>query len=145
MSVWVLSMEKTSVSQSDQLQQILRQGIEAARAGDAATARQLLEAVVARDENNELAWIWLASTVTTQRERRICLEKVLHINPGNTRAREALNAMVGVGAKAGVDVADIARDAASPAGESRLPFNPNSWTTRIAVVVLVAVGIFVVP
>mgnify|MGYP005840554017 CR=1 FL=1 len=78
------------------LERQLQSGITAAKAGDKATARQLLEAVVARDDGNELAWIWLASVVPTARERRICLEKVLKINPRNERARQALNQLVGV-------------------------------------------------
>jgi hypothetical protein len=81
------------VAETNSLQQLLQQGIAAARRGDRAAARQLLEAVIARDAENELAWIWLASAVPTERERRICLEKVLQMNPGNARAREALLAL----------------------------------------------------
>ncbi len=68
----------------------LQAGIAAAKAGDKASARELLEAVLARDDRNELAWIWLASVVASVRERRICLERVLAINPRNERARQAL-------------------------------------------------------
>jgi TolB protein len=68
----------------------LQAGIAAAKAGDKASARELLEAVLAKDDRNELAWIWLASVVATVRERRICLERVLAINPRNERARTAL-------------------------------------------------------
>lgn len=72
------------------LEQKLRAGIDAAKSGNRATARRLLEQVVSVDENNELAWIWLASSVNTVSERRNCLQKVLQINPDNARAREAL-------------------------------------------------------
>ena len=37
--------------------------------------------------------MWLASVVDTPRERRLCLENVLEINPNNQRAREALAAL----------------------------------------------------
>lgn len=76
---------------NDDLQKTLREGIEAARNGDRATARRLLQQVVDIDEDNEMAWLWLASAVPTVAERRACLERVLAINPGNTRAREALD------------------------------------------------------
>lgn len=75
---------------ADELEQKLKDGVEAAKRGDRAAARLLLESVLADDPRNEMAWIWLASTVTTLGERRRCLEKVLEINPGNSRAREAL-------------------------------------------------------
>lgn len=79
----------------DGLEQKLQAGIAAARSGDRVTARRLLEEVIAEDDNNELAWIWLASSVTTLSERRACLEKVLSINPKNERAKEALSKLGG--------------------------------------------------
>lgn len=72
------------------LERKLQQGIDAARRGDRTAARDLLEEIIDADPNNELAWMWLASTVTTLSDRRDALEKVLEINPGNNRAREAL-------------------------------------------------------
>ncbi len=62
----------------------------AAKAGQRIEARRLLEQVLEIDDNNEQAWLVLASVVDTLRERRICLENVLEINPGNERARQAL-------------------------------------------------------
>ncbi len=83
------------MAEYDSLEQKLQAGIAAARGGDRVTARRLLEEVIAEDDMNELAWIWLASSVTTLSERRACLEKVLSINPKNERAREALNKLSG--------------------------------------------------
>lgn len=77
------------------LQRKLKAGIEAAQQGDKRTARNLLKQVLAEDEKNELAWMWLASAVETLEERRACLQKVLQINPDNTRAREALSRLQG--------------------------------------------------
>jgi len=77
------------VAQND-LDALLQQAIASAKRGERALARQQLEQVIARDENNELAWIWLAGVVNTPRERRVCLERVLAINPRNQRARQAL-------------------------------------------------------
>lgn len=86
-------MSLTSPNANDNLQVMLQQGIEKARAGDRAGARELFESVVERDENNEKGWFWLASVVDTDEERRICLANVLHINPNNERARQAMNAL----------------------------------------------------
>ncbi|MDZ4672740.1 MAG: hypothetical protein SH821_17900 [Phototrophicales bacterium] len=80
---------------NDELSQVLEQGIDAAKRGDRATGRRLLEQVIESEPANELAWIWLASCVGTLKERQECLERVLEINPDNARAKQALNALMG--------------------------------------------------
>lgn len=75
---------------SEDIQQLLRTGIEAAQSGNKAIARHILEQVIDQDPQNELAWIWLASVVSTVDERRNCLQKVLEVNPKNERAKQAL-------------------------------------------------------
>ncbi|HEX2621706.1 MAG TPA: hypothetical protein VHL11_16225, partial [Phototrophicaceae bacterium] len=99
------------MSSQDDIQSKLRAGVEAARSGDRVTARRLLEEVIDIDENNEMAWIWLASSVNSVAERRACLERVLQINPGNTRAKEALQRLTQDAAPAvsQSDTADQAR------------------------------------
>lgn len=78
------------MSDEKDIQLLLREGIEAARAGNKTLARQKFEAVVERDENNEKAWLWLASVVATEEEKRVCLGNVLFINPNNEKARQML-------------------------------------------------------
>ncbi len=80
---------------NDELEQKLRDGIAAVQRGDKGTARRLLEDVIQQDRNNELAWMWLASAVSTSTERREALQRVLEINPNNDRAREALKKLGG--------------------------------------------------
>ncbi len=72
------------------LQTLLGTGIQAARNGNKLVARRIFEQVLELDDRNELAWMWMASVVDTARERRICLENVLEINPNNERAIQAL-------------------------------------------------------
>ncbi len=84
------TQDNTDLANED-IQNLLRTGIQAAQSGNKMTARQLLQEVVERDPKNELAWMWMASVADTTPERRDCLKKVLAINPGNQRAREALN------------------------------------------------------
>lgn len=71
----------------------LNQAISAAQAGRREEAHQLLEAVLAMDERNEQAWLWLSSVVDNEEERIICLENVLTINPDNQTARDRLTAL----------------------------------------------------
>lgn len=87
--------------QRQRFERQLRAGVRAAQQGDADKARELLEGVLRQDRNNqlgynELAWIWMASTVKSQGQRRKCLQEALAINSGNRPAREAINSLVGV-------------------------------------------------
>jgi hypothetical protein len=75
----------------ENIQQLLREGIEAARAGDKATARERFERVTELDENNERGWYYLASVVETEEEKRVCLSNVLIINPNNEKARAMMD------------------------------------------------------
>jgi hypothetical protein len=70
---------------------LLQQGKEAARAGDKATARVLLEQVVSKDQNSEQGWFWLAAVVDDLTEKRTCLGNVLVVNPNNEKARRLLD------------------------------------------------------
>jgi Tol biopolymer transport system component len=79
------------VSEEQNIQQLLRQGIEAAREGNKAEARKLFEQVVELDDKSEKGWFWLASVVDTDEEKKVCLGNVLFINPGNERAQKAMD------------------------------------------------------
>jgi TolB protein len=78
-----------------QVEQLLQQGIKAARAGDKAAARALLEQVVELDEHSEKGWFWLAAVTDDTDEKKICLGNVLVINPNNQRARNLLEQLEG--------------------------------------------------
>lgn len=75
---------------NDELQELLRTGIQAAQSGNKAAARQILRQVIEQDPDSELAWIWLATLADDIAERRAHLERVIAINPANDRARQAL-------------------------------------------------------
>lgn len=75
---------------SFQVEQWLRQGISAAKAGDVERAYELLLKVVDVDEYNEQAWMWLSSVAENDADREVCLENVLAINPDNKLAKAGL-------------------------------------------------------
>ena len=79
------------MSEEQNLDGLLRQGMTAARNGQKATARAAFQQVVKLDPENEKGWYWLASVMDTDDERVYALGKVLQINPGNERARAILN------------------------------------------------------
>jgi len=78
---------------NEQARQVLQQGIAAARAGQTAQARQLLQEAARRDPRSEAAWLWLSSLAKDNAERTFCLKKVLEINPNNENALKGLRAM----------------------------------------------------
>jgi hypothetical protein len=78
-----------------QIGELLRQGVEAARAGNKAVARALLEQVVALDQHHEKGWFWLAAVSDDLHEKITCLGNVLVINPDNARAQSLLARLEG--------------------------------------------------
>lgn len=100
----------------NQLERQLVAAVRAAKQGNRERARELLEGVLRQNRENEQAWIWMASIVTSTKERRICLERVLKINPNNRAARAAINSMVGVIADEAVriDFDTMSREAKTP-------------------------------
>jgi Tol biopolymer transport system component len=78
------------VSEEQQINDLMREGLEAARSGDRATARDRFTQITELDENNERAWYYLSKVVESEDEKRVCLKNILVINPDNERAREDL-------------------------------------------------------
>lgn len=77
----------------ESLNQLLHQGIAAARAGQRETARTILQNVVRLDPRNEIGWMWLSSVAADDSERLFCLRKLVEINPANEFALKGLRAL----------------------------------------------------
>lgn len=118
------------------IEQLLRDGIKAARAKDNATARDLLEQVLERDQHNEKAWFWLAAVVDDPEEKRVCLGNVIVINPDNKRAQRLLDQLEG-------KVMESHASHHSSAGGSALSERKNVYLVVAAAVVGVLVIIVV--
>ncbi len=65
-------------------------GKEAARKGHRTRAHDLFRQAVEVDPYHEMVWLWLASVVETDEDRRVCFENVLELNPSNLTARRQL-------------------------------------------------------
>jgi len=82
--------------------ELLRRGVDAARAGRNIDAREIFMEVVKLDPRNEIAWMWLSGLMEDLEDRIIACENVLTINPENHKTqlyledlklkRDALNA-----------------------------------------------------
>lgn len=122
---------------NEDISQLLKQGVDAAKRGDRATGRRLLTQVLEADPANELAWIWLASCVTTLEDRKACLERVLEINPDNIRAQQALAAISGGETKS--SPAPRPKQQSKPKPEKKVDTDPseqrgdNPWLGILAI------------
>jgi hypothetical protein len=67
----------------------LQEAIALIKSGDKPNGQRLLTEVLQTDPRNEIAWLWMAALMTGER-RRLCLEKVLSLNPNHPQAREQL-------------------------------------------------------
>lgn len=83
-------------------------GIQAARSGQKDEARKLFQQSLRLEPENDTTWVWLASVARDRRERLLCLQKALQINPGNNAALKAVSAM-------GIDPARLSLPPASTA------------------------------
>ncbi len=75
---------------SANVEAMVREGINAAKAGNKEEARALLHKATELDPYNEDGWLWLSGVVESPDDQRTCLENVLAINPNNDRARQGV-------------------------------------------------------
>ncbi|MEK7723802.1 MAG: response regulator [Acidobacteriota bacterium] len=73
----------------------VQRGINAAQNNQKDFAKQCFLQGIVHDSENEMAWLWLASTSESQEEKVSHLQKVLRINPNNETALSSLNAVKG--------------------------------------------------
>lgn len=71
--------------------QLIEQGVAAAKADNKEEAEELLEQAVMLDPQNERAWLWLSAVVEGVPNQRECLNRVLEINPTNAFALTGLS------------------------------------------------------
>lgn len=70
---------------------LFKAGKESARAGEKAEAHECFRKAIEIDPYHEQVWLWLASVVDTDEDRRVCFENVLELDPDNATARRQLN------------------------------------------------------
>lgn len=70
---------------------LFKAGKDAARAGDNQHAHEYFRRALEIDPYSEQTWLWLASVVDTDEDRRVCFENVLELNPTNPTAHRQLH------------------------------------------------------
>jgi hypothetical protein len=71
----------------------LERAIQALRNGDRETARALLHQLTQAEPLKPEAWLWLAAAQDDPIQKRVCLQQVLSLDPGNQRAAAGLRAL----------------------------------------------------
>lgn len=69
---------------------LLQQAIAVIKTGDKTTGQQLLLDYLKTHPQSETALLWLSVTTDNPAQKRLCLEKVLAINPNNENAKRGL-------------------------------------------------------
>ncbi len=75
---------------SQATQDLVQQGLTAARVGDVDDARRLLHQATEQTPNRVEAWLALAGVVETLEEKERCFSKVLDLDPDNSEAKAGL-------------------------------------------------------
>jgi len=86
-------MQPETSEAATNLEQLLQMGIRTAKEGNPQAAKLMFERVLATNNQDERAWLWLASIAKTENndeEQQRYLETVLRINPKNAVAQKAL-------------------------------------------------------
>lgn len=71
----------------------LDRAIEFIKIGEKSKARKLLREILKSDPRNEEAWIWMSGILDDVKQRRLCLNNALKINPDNELAKKGLAAL----------------------------------------------------
>jgi twitching motility two-component system response regulator PilG len=87
------ALEWTKATRSLLAKTFVQRGIDAAREDQKVFANQCFNHAVAQDENNETAWIWMASVSDSDEEKISFLEKALSIDPENPEALAGLTSI----------------------------------------------------
>lgn len=90
------------------MNELTQRGIAALKAGDRATAQQILQAAVKQTPDDVVAWLWLSGAVESDRERVTILRHILSIDPGNQAAERGLRQVLARNPQAGAPAPDSA-------------------------------------
>lgn len=72
---------------------LVDQAIEVLHGGYKENAQTLLTQAITINPDNPKAWLWLSGTLTSETERRYCLERVLTLDPDNEMAQRAIQSL----------------------------------------------------
>lgn len=84
------ALQWTKATKSLLAKTFVQRGIDATKEDQKEFANQCFNHAIAQDEENELAWLWMASVSDSDEEKLAYLEKALTLDPENEDARRAV-------------------------------------------------------
>lgn len=132
------AIEWTRATKSLLAKTFVQRGIDASNDGQIDFANQCFNHALAQDENNELAWLWMASITDSDDEKEAYLQKVLSLDPNNAEAHAGLSVVLDRKAEAQLEEAykSAAEGAKAHANElldrvlERMPESEEAWLLR---------------
>jgi len=97
---------------------LVQQGIAALKSNDKATAIRLLTEAIKEDRSNVDAWLYLGAAIDDPSRKRQAFEQVLKLDPGNTKAKNALARLDAAPAPQAVPTAGKSASSAASTGQS---------------------------
>ncbi|MEJ7847778.1 MAG: hypothetical protein WKF92_06810 [Pyrinomonadaceae bacterium] len=86
------ALEWTAATKSLLAKNLVQRGIDAAESGQLEAAIEYFNQTLEHDQQNCMAWLWMASVTDSNEEKMVFLEKILNIEPENEAANAAYNA-----------------------------------------------------
>jgi tetratricopeptide (TPR) repeat protein len=71
-------------------EKIYQEALAAIEEQDNLRAKDLLTRLLKIDQNNPQYWLWMSAVVSSEKERRFCLQQVIKFDPNNSDARRGL-------------------------------------------------------
>ena len=87
------ALEWTAATKSLLAKNLVQRGIDAAESGVPDAAIEYFNQALEHDQQNCMAWLWMASVTNSNEEKMVYLEKVLSIEPENEAANAAYDAV----------------------------------------------------
>ncbi len=84
------ALEWSQATKSMLAKNFVQRGVDASNEAKIELARQCFQQAIAHDEQNEMAWLWMASISDSSDDKIAHLQKVLTINPNNETAHASL-------------------------------------------------------
>lgn len=86
------ALEWSQATKSMLAKNFVQRGVDASNEADMDLAKQCFLQAIVHDNQNEMAWLWMASISDSTEEKITHLQKVLNINPKNETAHASLQA-----------------------------------------------------
>ena len=119
---------------------LLRSGIRAYKAGKRDEARKIFITVVKQSPDSEQAWGWMSNVCNTDQERIHCLKQVLRINPQNEKVQQRIDVLLAPPFSSELPLAQVSSIPLPPSSSGRKATRKSPGFTQTQLFVLLGLG-----